>query len=147
MSAVLVVYGLLEAIRTPNLPVGAQWVDVYWPFPPYFAQPVTYFSASCIALFYSGLGLSEVRIAKWPAGLISFLQLVGFIVAFSSAYEVLYNFNFWSAAYAVATLRLHATVPDLLNSNYPVPWNFVFATRVFAALFVIRGIQSISYAA
>lgn len=136
---VLVVYGLLEAIRTPNLAIGAQWVDIYWPFPPYFAQPVTYFSVACVALFYSGLRLWEVRIAKWPGALISFLQLVGFIVAFSSAYEVLYNFNFWSATYTVAALRLHTSTPDLLNSSYPVPWNFVFATRMFAALFVISG--------
>jgi hypothetical protein len=92
-----VVYGLIEAIRTPSLPVGAHWVNGYWPFPPYFAQPVTYFSVACIALFYSGLSLWELRIAKWPKGPISFLQLSGFIVAFSSAYEVLYNFNSWSA--------------------------------------------------
>ena len=134
---VLIVCGLIEAIRTPSLPVGAQWVDVYWPFPPYFAQPVTYFSVACIALFHSWLSLWEVRIAKWPKGLISFLQLVGFIVAFSSAYEVLYNFNFWSATYTVAALKLHTSIPDLLSSSYPVPWSFVFATSVFAALFVI----------
>jgi hypothetical protein len=100
---------------------------------------VTYFSVACVALFYSGLGLWEVRIAKWPRGLISFLQLMGFIVAFSSAYEVLYNFNFWGASYVVQQLTLHVLNPDLLSSSYPVPWSFVFATRVFAALFVISG--------
>jgi hypothetical protein len=136
---ILVLYGVMEAARTPNQPIGAVWVDVYWPFPPYFAQPVTYFSVACIALFYSGLRLWEVRIAKWPVGLISLLQLVGFIVAFSSAYEVLYNFNFWGATYTVAALTLHTSIPDLLTSNYPVPWSFVFATRAFAALFVISG--------
>ena len=56
------------------------------------------------------------------------------MVAFSSAYEVLYNFNFWSATYTVAALRLHTSIPDLLNSSYPVPWSFVLTTRVFAAL-------------
>ncbi len=71
---VLVIYGVLEAIRTPNLPVGAQWVDVYWPFPPYFAQAVTHFSVACVALFYSRLRLWEARITKWPASLISSLQ-------------------------------------------------------------------------
>lgn len=136
---VLFAYGLLEASGTSNLPVGKQWVDVYWPFPPYFAQPVTYFSVACVALFYSGLRLWEVRIAKWPRGLISFMQLAGFIVAFSSAYEVLYNFNFWGASYVVQQLTLHVLNPDLLSSSYPVPWSFVFATRVFAALFVISG--------
>lgn len=136
---ILFVYGFLGARGTSNLPIGAHWVDVYWPFPPYFAQPVTYFSVACVALFYSGLRLWEVRIAKWPTGLISFLQLLGFIVAFSSAYEVLYNFNFWGATYTVAAVTLHTSIPDLLSSSYPIPWSFVFATRVFAALFVISG--------
>ena len=136
---ILFVYGFLETRGTSNLPVGAQWVDVYWPFPPYFAQPVTYFSVACVALFYSGLRLWEARIAKWPTGLISFLQLVGFVVAFSSAYEVLYNFNFWGATYTVDAINLGKSIPDLLHSSYPIPWSFVFATRVFAALFVISG--------
>jgi len=136
---VVVVYGLVEALRTPGLAIGAVWVYVYWPFPPYFAQPVTYFSVACVALFYSGLRILEPVIAKWPTGLLSFLQLAGFVVAFSSAYEVLYNFIFWGATYTVAALTLHTSIPDLLNSSYPVPWSFVFATRAFAALFVISG--------
>lgn len=136
---ILFAFGFLEARGTSNLPVGAQWVDVYWPFPPYFAQPVTYFSVACVALFYSGLRLWEARVAKWPTGLISFLQLVGFVVAFSSAYEVLYNFNFWGATYTVDAIKLGKSIPDLLNSSYPIPWSFVFATRVFSALFVISG--------
>jgi len=136
---VLVLYGLAEANLRPERVIGASWVDVYWPFPPYFAQPVTYFSVACVALFYSGLRLWEVRISKWPKSFISFLQLLGFVVAFSSAYEVLYNFNFWGATYTVAALTLHTTIPDLLSSNYPIPWSFVFATRAFASLFVISG--------
>ncbi|MGP8124740.1 MAG: hypothetical protein ACLQEQ_02600 [Nitrososphaerales archaeon] len=136
---ILTIYGVAESLLRPDLAVGATWVDVYWPFPPYFAQPVTYFSVACIALFYSGLRLWEVRISKWPLGLITFLQLVGFIVAFSSAYEVLYNFNFWGATYTVAALQKNVSIPDLLNSSYPIPWSFVFATRAFSALFVISG--------
>ena len=137
--SILTIYGVAEALLRPDLAVGATWVDVYWPFPPYFAQPVTYFSVACIALFYSGLRLWEVRISRWPLGLITFLQLVGFIVAFSSAYEVLYNFNFWGATYTVAALQKNVSIPDILNSSYPIPWSFVFATRAFSALFVISG--------
>ena len=133
------VYGIVEALLNPGLAVGAVLVDVYWPFPPYFAQPVTYFSVACVALFYSGLRLLEDRIARWPRSVLSILQLFGFVVAFSSAYEVLYNFIFWGGTYVVAALTLHTTIPDLLSSNYPVPWSFVFATRAFSALFVISG--------
>ena len=136
---ILFVFGVYESWLLPNQPVGEEWVNVYWPFPPYFAQPVTYFSVACIALFYSGLRLWEQRIMKWPRVLLSFLQLFGFIVAFSSAYEVIYNFIFWGGTYVVAAIESGATIPDLLTSNYPTPWSFVFATKAFSALFVISG--------
>ena len=116
---ILVIYGLSEAFLRPDQAVGAEWVDIYWPFPPYFAQPVTYFSVACIALFYSGLRLWETRISNWPTGLITFLQLVGFIVAFMSAYEVLYNFNFWNATYTVPTLSLPASSRRSAERYYP----------------------------
>ncbi len=137
---VISAYGIVEALTTFRGAVGTEWVDVYWPFPPYFAQPVTYFSVACLALFYSGLRLWEARIAKWPAGVISFLRLLGFIVAFSAAYEVIYNFVFWGAAYSEAALTSHAAiVPDTLASDFPAPWNFVFATRIFATIFALSG--------
>lgn len=137
------VYGIIEALWNPGLAVGAVLVNVYWPFPPYFAQPVTYFSVACVALFYSGLRLSAKTIKSWPTGLLSVLQLLGFIVAFSSAYEVLYNFMLWGASYSVScasAIASHtACNPDTILSTYPVPWNLVFATRSYSALFVISG--------
>ena len=138
---VVVFYGFIESIRSygTGLAVGVVLVDVYWPFPPYFAQPVTYFAVACVALFYSGLRLWEDRIAKWPAWSLSFLQTVGFIVAFSSAYEVLYNFMLWGAVYAVAAQTGNYPNPDSLISTFPSPWSLVFATRAFSALFVISG--------
>ncbi len=131
-------YGVIQWLSGHGGVVGSQLVNVYWPFPPYFAQPVTYFSVACVALFYTGLRLWEPRIRKWPGPVLSFLQLVGFIVAFSSAYEVLYNFMLWGATYSIACS--HAVCnPDVIISTYPVPWNLVFATRAFSALFVISG--------
>jgi hypothetical protein len=132
------VYGVVEAALNPGLAVGSVLVNVYWPFPPYFAQPVTYFSVACVALFYSGMRLWEPRLAAWPRWLLSFLQLVGFVVAFSSAYEVLYNFMLWGSTYSIACSHA-ACDPDVVISTYPVPWNLVFATRAFSALFVISG--------
>ena len=138
---VVVLYGLVESLRYygTSLAVGVVLVDVYWPFPPYFAQPVTYFSVACVALFYSGLRLWEERISKWPKWLLSFFQMFGFVVAFSSAYEVLYNFMLWGAAYAVAAQAGGIVNPDTLFSSFPSPWSLVFATRAFSALFVISG--------
>lgn len=136
-------YGLLESNYGSRQPVGQVLVDVYWPFPPYFAQPVTYFSVACVALFYSGLRVWEEKFSKWPQWLLLFLQVFGFVVAFSSAYEVLYNFMLWGASYSVACaneIATHAICnPDTIISTYPSPWNLVFATRAFGALFVISG--------
>jgi hypothetical protein len=139
----IIVYGLSQSLYGSKEPVGQVLVDVYWPFPPYLAQPVTFFSIASVAMFYSGLRIWEERVSKWPPWLLSFLQLFGFIVAFSSAYEVLYNFMLWGATYSIACASLYSSSmtcnPDVLFSTYPVPWNLVFATRAFSALFVISG--------
>jgi hypothetical protein len=133
------IYGLAQSLYGTHQPVGEVLVDVYFPFPPYFAQPVTYFSVASVALFYSGLRLGEGRIAKWPPWLLSFLQIFGFVVAFSAAYEVLYNFMLWGATYSIVCVSKAPCDPNTLISTYPAPWNLVFATRAFSALFVISG--------
>lgn len=137
------VYGLIESLYVTKQPVGQVLVDVFWPFPPYFAQPVTYFSVASVALFYSGLRLWENRISKWPSWLLMLLQIFGFVVAFSSAYEVMYNFMLWGASYTVncanAIANHYACDVNALTSLYPTPWSLVFATRAFSALFVISG--------
>lgn len=137
------VYGLVESLYGTKQPVGQVLVDVYFPFPPYFAQPVTYFSVACVALFYSGLRLWEKRVSKWPSWLLMLMQIFGFVVAFSSAYEVMFNFMLWGASYTVncanAIANHTACNPDVLTSLYPTPWSLVFATRAFSALFVISG--------
>jgi len=131
-------YGLFQAFAGHVEIVGEQLVDVYWPYPPYFAQPITYFSVACVALFYTGLRLWDARLRSWPRSLISGLVLIGFVVAFSSAYEVLYNFMLWGATYSIACS--HAVCdPDVVISTFPAPWNLVFATRAFTALFVVSG--------
>lgn len=135
-------YGVLESLYVTGEPIGEVWVNVYFPFPPYFAQPVTYFSVAVVALFYSGLRLWEDTVAKWPGWLLMFLQLFGFIVAFSAAYEVMYNFMLWGSIYVVACSSVqpgHICNPDALSSLYPSQWSLVFATRAFSALFVISG--------
>jgi hypothetical protein len=138
-----VIYGFSQSLLGSKQSVGEVWVNVYWPFPPYFAQPVSYFAVASVALFYSGLRLTEGTVARWPVWFLMTLQVFGFIVAFSAAYEVMYNFMLWGSSYSVACAdAIHAGLPcdpDTLNSLYPTSWNLVFATRAFAALFVISG--------
>lgn len=136
--AVISIYGLVESLYFTGEPVGEVWVNVYFPFPPYFAQPVTWFSVACVALFYSGLRLWEERISKWPNWILMLVQLVGFVIAFSAAYEVLYNFMVWGALYVTACGK-GICDPDVLTSQFPSQWSLVFATRVFSAIFVISG--------
>jgi hypothetical protein len=136
---VVTVYGLVESLYVTGKPIGYILVNVYFPFPPYFAQPVTYFSVACVALFYSGLRLWEEYVAKWPNWLLMSLQVFGFVIAFSAAYEVMYNFMVWGALFSVACANTPACNPDILASTYPSQWSLVFATRAFSALFVISG--------
>jgi len=135
----VILYGVVASlVKTgTGLAIGIELVNVEWPLP-YFAKPVSYFSIACVSLFYSGLRLGEERIAKWPRQFLSFLQLFGFVVAFASAYEVLYNFMIWGAFFSVQILQ-GVTNPSFISTGVPIPWNLDFATKAFSALFVISG--------
>jgi len=135
----VVVYGIAASLVTTGsgLAIGIALVNIEWPLP-FFAKPVSYFSVACVALFYSGLRLWEDRIAKWPHHTLSFLQLVGFVVAFASAYEVLYNFMIWGAFFSVQILQ-GVSNPSFISTGVPIPWDLDFATKAFSALFVISG--------
>lgn len=136
----IMVYGLLTSLVTTGgvVQIGETLVSVEVPFPPYFAKPVSYFAVAAVAFFYSSLRLWEERIASWPPVVLSFVQLFGFVVAFSSAYEVLYNFMLWGAIFSVEFLK-NVTNPNFIATPIGIPWNLVFATHTFSALFVISG--------
>ncbi len=140
MTALAVVlYGIVSAVVTTGSvgAFGSTLVNVEFPLPE-FAKPISYFSIASVAFFYSELKLWEERIARWPAQVRSFLRLFGFVVAFASAYEVLYNFMLWGAFFTIQVLQGNVNV-NLANCCPPVPWNLVFATKAFSSLFVISG--------
>jgi hypothetical protein len=140
-----IAYGILTSALFSSggvLDVGANLVNVDFPAP-FFAKPVTYLSIACVTFFYTGLRLWQNRVAQWPQITLAFLQLFAIVVAFASAYEVLYNFMLWGAFFGAQLLQI-AVNPALANPNIvvgpgPVPWNLVFATKMFSALFVISG--------
>ena len=136
----VIIYGVVSTLLTTGgvLQIGETLVAIDFPFPPYFAKPISYFSVAAVAFFYSSLRLWEERITGWPPMLIAFLQLIGFVVAFASAYEVMYNFMLWGAIFSVEFLR-NVTDPSFIATPFSIPWNFVFATKAFSALFVISG--------
>lgn len=137
----VLVYGVVQSLLYPNEPVGYWLVNVEWPFA-YFAKPVSYFSIASVALFYSGLRLWEERILRWPKSVLYSLQLIGFVVAFDSAYEVIYNFIIWGAIFSSYCSRVAfcAISPDSISTVFSqIPWSLDFATKAFSALFVISG--------
>ncbi len=133
------VYGLIASIVTTggSFAIGGALVNVFWPLP-WFAQPVTYLSIASVVFFYSALRLWEDKISKWPQYTLSLIQLLGFVIAFASAYEVLYNFMLWGSLFSY-DLLLQNKDPNLVLTPFQPPWYLVFATKIFSATFVISG--------
>src|SRR5947208_17194341 len=102
----VVVYGIVLAVVTTGGvgAFGSTLVNVQFPLPE-FAKPISYFSIASVAFFYSELKLWEERIARLPAQVRSFLRLFGFVVAFASAYEGLYNFMLWAAFFTIQVVQ------------------------------------------
>ncbi|HEV2390602.1 MAG TPA: hypothetical protein VGS04_07760 [Nitrososphaerales archaeon] len=118
--------------------IGQNMVNVSFPLP-YFAQPVDYLSVASVIFFYTAIRIWQNKVAQWSHLELASLQLVAIVVAFASAYEVLYNFMLWGAYFSVQVLYNVSANPVLLSSPGPTPWNLVFATKVFMSLFVMSG--------
>jgi len=134
-------YGLVTALLSGLSVVGTSFVNVEWPFT-FMAKPVTYLSIAMVTFFYSTLRLWQNRIARWSIFRLSAIQLFAVVVAFSSGYEVLYNFMLWGAFLSKELIT--SSVITIINVNAvsspgPVPWNLVFATKIFISFFVISG--------
>lgn len=140
MVAVLV-YGLITALLSGIDVVGVSLVNVDWPFT-FMAKPVTYLSVASVTFAYSSFQIWQNRIAQWTLFRLSIIELFAIVVALSSAYEVLYNFMLWGAFLTdqllTSSLNPLSIINDALTPG-PIPWNLVFATKVFFSLFVISG--------
>ena len=145
-SGIIILMSLAYGVATSalyasgSIPViGQNMVNVSFPLP-YFAQPVDYLSVASVIFFYTAIRLWQNKVAQWSHLELASLQLVAIVVAFASAYEVMYNFMLWEAYFSVQVLYNNiAANPILLSSPGPTPWNLVFATKVFMSLFVISG--------
>jgi len=45
----------------------------------------------------------------------------------------------WGAFFGEQLIRSLVTNPDIVTGPGPIPWNLVFATKMFSSLFVISG--------
>ena len=120
------------------LDIGQTLVNVDFPFP-FFAKPVTYLSIACVTFFYTCLRLWQNKVARWSHLSLASLQLLAMVIAFASAYEILYNFMLWGSFFSIQLFSQSTVDPNLLSSPGPTPWNLVFATKMFLALFAISG--------
>lgn len=142
-TAVVSLYALGTYLRYGSEAVGDVLVQVEFPppdlFPLFYAKPVTWLSVSIVALWFSVLQLLRPRIAKIsPLGR-TVLRFIAFLAISVTVYEVLFNFSLWSALMASENLRGRFN-PDLLINPYPnpeIPWNLVFATKIYTAALVM----------
>jgi hypothetical protein len=118
--------------------IGQNMVNVSWPLP-YLAQPVDYLAVASVIFFYTAIRLWQNKVAQWSHLELASIQLVAIVVAFASAYEVMYNFMLWGSYFTVTVLANSAANPNFLSTPGPTPWNLVFATKVFSSLFVMSG--------
>jgi len=134
-------YGIVSTILASGgvVDIGATFVNVDFPLP-FLAKPVTYLSIASVTFFYSTLWVWEPRIAKWSRLKLSAIQFFAIVVAFASAYEVIYNFMLWGAIYSAQVL-IGDLNPNVITSPSTspsvIPWNLVFATKMFSSLLFI----------
>ncbi len=130
--------GTAAIVSSGSLPViGQSMVNVSWPLP-YLAQPVDYLCVASVTFFYSGIRLWQNKVAQWSHLVLASLQLLAIVVAFATAYEVMYNFMLWGSYFSIQVLNSNlASNPLLLSSPGPTPWNLGFATKMFSAIFLI----------
>lgn len=135
-------YGVVESVRgyitNGIVTVGETLVEIEWPLP-FFAKPVTYLSFSLVVFYYSLAKLYEPKIRRLSNFRRSLYSFVALLILFGAGYEVLYNFTVWGALMSAEAFK-GIVNPDFLNIAYPdptIPWNLVFATKMFLAVFVI----------
>ena len=93
----ILAYGAITILLAGSDVSSVGWAFVYVGFPvSFFAAPVTYLGIASVTFFYSGLRLWQNKIAMWSLPVLSAIQVIALVIAFASAYEVLYNL--WSGA-------------------------------------------------
>jgi len=137
-----IIYGtyemFLEYITTGTIVVGAPLVYVEFPYK-YFAKPVTYFAVSLVVFWYSILHVARDKVVSLGKDIRALFSIIALGVAYASGYELLYNFMVWDAIVVSQILRGNINI-DQAVIGYPdpnLPWNLVFATKFFSAIFVV----------
>ncbi|NWG09544.1 MAG: hypothetical protein HXX80_04455 [Nitrososphaerales archaeon] len=137
----ITVYGIVATVVQGVEVVGETLVNIE--FPPmeflFYAKPTTWLVASMIAFWFCFLELNKERILNLPRSIRQVCTLLAFFVLSMALYEVLFNFTIWGGLIA-STSILGELNPDVLVNPFPnpeVPWNLVFATKIFFVITII----------
>lgn len=122
--------------------VGETFVNLEFPPPtisPIYAKPITWFMASLIVFWFSFLELNREMILKFSKLSRQLFMLITFFIGAMALYEVLFNFTLWGSLMGASKI-LGELNPDILINPFPnpeIPWNLVFATKIYLSLTII----------
>ena len=137
------VYGVTMSILNGVEVVGQTFIDVEFPpihvFPLFYMKPITWLNLAILLMAYSLLELNKERISQFSRFKFHFLKFGAFLVAALALYEVLFNFTLWSGLIAADSI-LGKLNPDVIINPFPnpkLPWNIVFATKLYLAATIV----------
>jgi len=140
---VTTVYGVTMSLIQGVEVVGQTFVDVEFPpihiFPFFYMKPISWLFAGILCFAYCTLELKKETIRNLPTSVKSLTKIVVFMVGTLAFYEVLFNFTLWGGLIA-ANATLGHLDPDIMINPFPnpkIPWNIVFATKMYLATVIV----------
>jgi hypothetical protein len=139
---IVTIYGIITALMYGIKVVGETFVNLEFPPPtisPIYAKPITWFMASLIVFWFSFLELNREMILKFSKLSRQLFMLITFFIGAMALYEVLFNFTLWGSLMGASKI-LGELNPDILINPFPnpeIPWNLVFATKIYLSLTII----------
>jgi hypothetical protein len=139
---IVTIYGIITALMYGIKIVGETFVNLEFPPPtisPIYAKPITWFMASLIVFWFSFLELNREMILKFSKLSRQLFMLITFFIGAMALYEVLFNFTLWGSLMGASKI-LGELNPDILINPFPnpeIPWNLVFATKIYLSLTII----------
>ncbi len=137
------VYGVTMSLIQGIEVVGQTFVDVEFPpihiFPFFYMKPISWLFAGILCLAYCTLELKKEAISNLSTSIRSLAKIVLFMVGTLATYEVLFNFTLWGGLIAANATLGHLN-PDIMTNPFPnpkIPWNIVFATKMYLATVVV----------
>jgi hypothetical protein len=136
-------YGVTMSLIQGTEVVGQTFVDVEFPpihfFPFFYMKPISWLFAAILCLAYCTLELKKDAIHRGSHFVKSVAKIACFMIGSLAGYEVLFNFTLWGGLIAANATLGHLN-PDIMVNPFPnpnIPWNIVFATKLYLAATIV----------